>query len=198
MVVDHNIFGYCSPEFVKVEKVFRRIFADGWEREGSSIAVYHRGKLVVDLCGGYADRSCLRKWTPDTKTVVFSATKAVAALCAAKLVDQGHLRYEDKVAKFWPEFGANGKEAITVGWIMTHKAGLAAFDEPITFEDAKDPERMARLIERQRPNWTPGTRSGYHALTYGWLVDQIVRRTDPKKRSVSQFLREEICDANGK
>ena len=96
---------------------------DGWEREGAAVAVYHKGNLVVDLQGGFADASSLSPWTPETRTVIFSATKAVGALCVAILVDRGHVRYEDLVTSFWPEFGQNGKETITLDWIMTHRVG---------------------------------------------------------------------------
>ncbi|KHN86060.1 Beta-lactamase domain-containing protein 2 [Toxocara canis] len=192
-----NLVGFAHPQFAKVEKVFRKNFHDGWEREGAAIAVYHKGELVVDLQGGYADASALRKWTPQTRTVVFSATKAVGALCIALLVDRGHLRYSDLVSQYWPEFAQNGKENITVDWIMSHRAGLAALDEPISREDAFNPERIGEIIARQKPNWIPGTKSGYHALTYGWLVDQLIRRADPKKRGIGQFFREEIAQPHG-
>uniref|UniRef100_A0A0N5ANA1 Beta-lactamase domain-containing protein n=1 Tax=Syphacia muris TaxID=451379 RepID=A0A0N5ANA1_9BILA len=172
---------------------FRRNFHDGWEREGAAIAVYYKGKLVVDLQGGYADASSLRPWTSETRTVVFSATKAIGALCVGMLVDRGYLNYSDKVCQHWPEFAQNGKENITVDWVMSHRAGLAAFDEPILKTDALDHHRIAEIIQRQKPNWVPGTRSGYHAITYGWLVDQIVRHVDPMGRGIAQFFREEIA-----
>lgn len=140
---------FSSNVFESTVFINRKNFHDGWEREGAAIAVYYKGELVVDLHGGYADASALRKWTPDTRTVVFSATKvgrsgantgrsirslsfalqAVAALCVGILVDRGHLAYEDLVSKYWPEFAQNGKENITVEWIMTHKvSGFAMFE----------------------------------------------------------------------
>uniref|UniRef100_A0AC34RA32 Beta-lactamase-related domain-containing protein n=1 Tax=Panagrolaimus sp. JU765 TaxID=591449 RepID=A0AC34RA32_9BILA len=192
-----NIFGTCQTKYAKVEKVFRRNFADGWEREGASVAVYHKGNLVVDLHGGYADASSLLPWTTETRTVIFSATKAVGALCVAILVDRGHVKYDDLVTSFWPEFGQNGKANITVDWIMSHRAGLAAVEEKITLEDAKNPEKMAKIFERAKPNWEPGTKSGYHAITYGWLVDQIVRKVDPSKRGAAKFFREEVTEKHG-
>ncbi|VDK75679.1 unnamed protein product [Litomosoides sigmodontis] len=175
----------------------RKNFIDGWEREGAAISIYQNGELVVDLQGGYADASSLRPWTSNTRTVVFSATKAVGALCIAMLVDRGQLRYSDRICEFWPEFGQNGKENITVGWIMSHRAGLAAFSEPITKEDATDHEKMAEIIARQKPNWIPGTKTGYHAITFGWLVDQIIRHVDPKHRGIGAFFRQEIAEKFG-
>ncbi|CAB3411478.1 unnamed protein product [Caenorhabditis bovis] len=192
-----NLVGSVAPGFEKVEKVFRKNFADGWEREGAAVTVYHKGRLIVDLQGGYADRSSGRKWTPETRTVVFSTTKAVGAVCVAMLVDRGYLSYDDKMSKYWPEFAQNGKENITIDWLMSHRAGLAALDDPITIEDAQDFERMSEVIAKQKPNWEPGTKSGYHAITYGWIVDQIVRRTDPKARSVGVFFKEEVADKFG-
>lgn len=98
----------------------RKNFYDGWERDGASFVVYHKGKKVVDLWGGYADSAALRKWEKDTMSVAFSSTKAVAALCVAMLVDRGHVKYDDLVTKFWPEFGSHGKENVTVQWVMSH------------------------------------------------------------------------------
>uniref|UniRef100_A0A915PW13 Beta-lactamase-related domain-containing protein n=1 Tax=Setaria digitata TaxID=48799 RepID=A0A915PW13_9BILA len=220
----NNIFGTTTEQFANVEKVFRKNFDDGWEREGAAISIYHNGELVVDLQGGYADASSLRPWTSETRTVVFSATKAVGALCIAVLIDRGRLQYSDRISQFWPEFGQNGKENITVGWVMNHRAGLATFDEPISKQDAFDHEKIAEIIERQKPNWTPGfthlstpltyyfleqdaiflnrqilpsdlgTKTGYHAITYGWLVDQIIRHADLKHRGIGTFFKEEIAE----
>ena len=124
--------------------------------------------------------------------MIFSATKAVSALCIGILVDQGLLKYDDKLVSFWPEFGKNGKEGITVQWILSHMAGLAYTEAPITLEAALDWKKMAEIFENETPKWEPGSAVGYHAINYGWLVDQIVRRVDPKKRSLGQFFREEL------
>ncbi|CAL2033244.1 unnamed protein product [Caenorhabditis brenneri] len=197
MVNLDNLVGHVAPGYEKVEKVFKRNFADGWEREGASITVYHKNRVIVDLQGGYADKASGRKWTPDTRTVVFSTTKAVGAVCVAILVDRGYISYDDKMSKIWPEFAQNGKENITIDWLMSHRAGLAALDMPITIEDANDFDKMSEVIASQKPNWEPGTKSGYHAITYGWIVDQIVRRADPKGRSVGRFFKEEVADVHG-
>ncbi|CAP32212.2 Protein CBR-LACT-2 [Caenorhabditis briggsae] len=192
-----NLVGHVASGYEKVEKVFKRNFADGWEREGASITVYHKDRVIVDLQGGYADKASGRKWTPDTRTVVFSTTKAVGAVCVAILVDRGYISYDDKMSKIWPEFAQNGKENITIDWLMSHRAGLAALDMPISIEDANDFAKMSEVIASQKPNWEPGTKSGYHAITYGWIVDQIVRRADPQGRSVGRFFKEEVADVHG-
>lgn len=193
-MTDYNIKGWVDPKFSKVEEVFRKNFEEGWEFEGAAFAVYHKGKLVADLYGGYSDASADALWNDKTKTVVFSVTKSIGALCVAMLVDRGWVAYEDKVTTFWPEFGQNGKEDITVEHIVNHQAGLPMFVEDISLEVAKnDHERIAKIIEKSPPLWKPGTKSGYHAVTYGWLVDQIVRKVDPKKRSIGTFFREEVA-----
>uniref|UniRef100_A0AC35GUQ1 Beta-lactamase-related domain-containing protein n=1 Tax=Panagrolaimus sp. PS1159 TaxID=55785 RepID=A0AC35GUQ1_9BILA len=186
------IDGFVEPGYEAIKEAFEQNFLWGWEPEGASLAVYHSGKLIADLWGGYADKECRRIWKKDTISCAFSSTKAVAALCVALLVDKNLIRYDDKIVEFWPEFGKYGKEEITVQWILSHLSGLAYFDVPIEEEDARDWKRMAKLIENEKPKWEPGTAVGYHAITYGWLVDQIIRRADPKNRSLAQFFKDEI------
>ncbi|KAI6186264.1 Beta-lactamase domain-containing protein [Aphelenchoides besseyi] len=187
--VDH-IFGTCDPGFVEVEKVFRKNFANGWEREGAEFAVYYDGRLVVDLQGGYKDAKASVPWTDETRTIVFSVTKSIAALCIGLLVDRGRLRYDQKIVEFWPEFGKNGKENITVGCVLTHRSGLTTFGVPMPLDVVRDPQKVGQIIENATPI---GTKTAYHALTYGWLVDQIVRHVDEQNRGVSQFFRDEIA-----
>ncbi|VDK62576.1 unnamed protein product [Cylicostephanus goldi] len=176
---------------------FRQHFIDGLEPEGASLAVYVDDKKVVDLWGGYADFQANRIWKKDTITVAFSTTKAVAAVCIALLADRGRLSYDDLVSKHWPGFAKNGKENITVNWAVSHMAGLYYFETPITKLMVKDHNLIREAIENETPKFTPGERSGYHALTYGYLVDQIIRHTDEKKRGIGQFFREEIAQPNG-
>ncbi|VDM71823.1 unnamed protein product, partial [Strongylus vulgaris] len=139
---------------------FSANFLEGWERGGASFVVYHNGKKVVDLWGGYADAESERPWKKDTLNVAFSCTKAFAALCVAKLVDGGHLKYDDLVIKFWPEFGKHGKENITIRWLLGHRvsarelvlrfpAGLAYTDKKIHFSIANDWKAIARVFEEQ-------------------------------------------------
>ncbi|PIO61612.1 hypothetical protein TELCIR_16860, partial [Teladorsagia circumcincta] len=132
-----------------------RNFGEGLERDGAAVAIYHRGKLVVDLWGGYADREANVVWKRNTRTVLFSATKAISALCIAVLVDRGLLRYEDRLAEFWPEYGCYGKENTTVEDVLSHKAGLPYLDEEIDLLDVMDFELIRKKIERSRPIWAP-------------------------------------------
>ncbi|CAJ0603754.1 unnamed protein product [Cylicocyclus nassatus] len=189
--------GKVDSKYKSVRKAFEQNFIDELETEGASFAVYVKGQKVVDLWGGYADLQAARTWREDTLSVVFSTTKAVAALCIAVLADRGKLSYDDLVSKHWPGFAKNGKENITIGWVMSHMAGLYYFEEPITKEMATNHNLMRELIENETPKVPPGTSFGYHAYTFGWLVDQIVRHTDGKKRGIGQFLREEITGPNG-
>ncbi|PIO61957.1 beta-lactamase, partial [Teladorsagia circumcincta] len=174
-----------------------RNFGEGLERDGAAVAIYHRGKLVVDLWGGYADREANVVWKRNTRTVLFSATKAISALCIAVLVDRGLLRYEDRLVEFWPEYGCYGKENTTVEDVLSHKAGLPYLDEEIDLLDVMDFELIRKKIERSRPIWAPGTASGYHAVTFGFLVDGIVRHVDEKQRNLKTFFLEEIAQPHG-
>ncbi|CAD5213634.1 unnamed protein product [Bursaphelenchus xylophilus] len=190
-----HVDGEVDKDFEHVRDVFRSNFFKDWEPCGAALAVFYKGKLVVDLWGGYADKEAERKWSKDTLNVTFSSTKAVSALCIAKLVDEGRLDYNDTVTKYWPKFGKNGKEDITVQSVISHTAGLPYFEKEISYEDALNGhEKIREIIEEEQPKWTPGSHIGYHPLTYGWLVDQLVRHADSRGRSLGQFYREEIRD----
>jgi CubicO group peptidase (beta-lactamase class C family) len=188
-----QIRGTVAPGFEAVRRAFAANFElDGPYREvGAAIAVYHRGRPVADLWGGVADRAGARPWARDTLINVWSATKGATATAVARLVDQGRLSYADKVSGVWPEFAAAGKAEITVAQVMSHQAGLPGFAEPTTIDDQFDWAGCTRKLERQTPARTPGAATSYHAMTYGWLAGEIVRRVDG--RTVGQFLRDEIC-----
>ncbi|CAI4228045.1 unnamed protein product [Auanema sp. JU1783] len=191
---EDTVYGYVKPSFQKVHDSFRRNFGEGLEREGAALSVYHRGKLVVNLWGGYADRESNRKWKANTRTVLFSATKAISALCVAVLVDRGYLSYDDKVTDYWPEYGRHGKGNTTIEHVLSHMAGLPYLDEQIEPDDIINFDKITKKLENSKPVWEPGTKTGYHPVTFGFLIDAIVRRADPRKRDLSSFFKEEIAN----
>jgi CubicO group peptidase (beta-lactamase class C family) len=129
--------------------------------------------------------------------IVFSTTKGMAAITLAMLNSRGYLDYDERVAAYWPEFGQNGKEKITVRQLISHQAGLAALDEPVEFSTMADLDKMAQILARQRPEWEPGTRHGYHAVTLGFYENELVRRTDPQGRSLGRFFADEVAAGLG-
>jgi CubicO group peptidase (beta-lactamase class C family) len=189
-----EISGRCDSRFAKVKDAFAKNFAVGNE-VGASFAATLDGELVVDLWGGFADRALTRPWQRDTLANVWSTTKAMAALCTHMLVDRGQLDLDAPVATHWPEFAAAGKGQIPVRWLLSHQSGLAGISEPMPPEAVLDWARFASALAAQRPLWEPGTRSGYHALTFGHLVGELVRRIDG--RSPGRFFREEVAEPLG-
>ncbi|MFI7638527.1 serine hydrolase domain-containing protein [Nonomuraea sp. NPDC049400] len=185
-----EIGGDTAPGFEAVREAFAANLAGGQET-GAAVSVYLHGRKVVDLWGGIADPENGRPWGRDTLQVVYSTTKAVTATCALLLAQRGELDLDAPVAECWPEFAANGKGRIPVRWLLTHQAGLPAIDHPVTPEEAIAWEPMVTALAAQRPYWEPGTEHGYHGLTYGWLVGEVVRRVSG--RSIGTFLAEEIA-----
>ena len=169
--------------------MFEESFADG-QNLGAAVAVFADGVPVVDLWGGVADRRTGRQWAWDTPCVVFSCTKAVTAAAALLLAERGYVTLDAPVSRWWPEFAENGKAGITVEHVLTHQAGLPAFDGPVSVAQACDPVAMAERLARQAPEWEPGTAHGYHALTFGWLVGELVRRHTGT--TVGKFVHEEF------
>jgi CubicO group peptidase (beta-lactamase class C family) len=194
MTSDLDIDGWTAPGFEKVRSAFEQNFADGLE-VGAAFSAYYRGEPVVDLWGGRADRETGRPWERDTIIGVFSTTKGAAAICAHRLAQEGKLDIDAPVAQYWPEFADAGKEHIPVRYLLSHRAGLAWVDEPLTLEQALAWEPMIHALERQKPLWEPGTRHGYHAITYGYLVGEVIRRITG--RTVGTYFREEIADPLG-
>jgi len=191
------IQGFVAPGFEAARAAFAENFARAgdYQEVGAAFAAFHKGRCVVDLWGGFRDRARTAPWLRDTLINVWSSTKGVTATAIAMLVDRGLLAYEDPVAKHWPEFAANGKEKITVAQIMSHRAGLNGFAEPTTIEDMFDWNACAAKLARQKPAWPPGTASSYHAMTYGWLAGELVRRIGGK--AVGAFVRDEIAKPLG-
>jgi CubicO group peptidase (beta-lactamase class C family) len=176
--------GSYADGFRPVAEAFAAHFTNerrsGEAREiGAGLTIYHRGACVVDLQGGYADTAKRTLWRPDTRLVIFSATKGLAAMALSWLADRGKLEWDAPVATYWPGFGRAGKEAITVRTLVQHQAGLCALDEKLTMADCVDPARYGRLVdvlERQRPRWVPGKDQGYHAVTFGFYVRELFER----------------------
>ena len=190
-----------SPELVggdveegygKVADAFRRNLESGREA-GAAVAVYHDGRKVVDLWGGYRNEATLEPWERDTLITVFSATKGVTALAVALAVSRGLIDYDAKVADYWPEFAQAGKGAITVRQLLSHQAGLVVIDPPLTYSDLTDPAAMSAKLAAQPPLWSPGTRHGYHALTLGWYASELIRQIDACGRTVARFFDDEIA-----
>jgi CubicO group peptidase (beta-lactamase class C family) len=156
-------------------------------------AAYLNGELVADCARGVADWETGRTVEQDTLFTVFSATKGVAATALHIAAERGLLDYDHPVAEYWPEFGAHEKPAATVRHVLTHAVGIPAMPPGCTPELMCDWERMCRLLAAMQPIWEPGTKHGYHAYTFGWLVGELVRRTDPDKRPFGQWIQDEIC-----
>lgn len=189
-----GVQGTVERGFEAVREAFAGQFERG-EHVGAAVAAHHRGRLVVDLWGGVADRETGRPWERDTMSVSYSTTKGLTATCLHVLADRGKLRYDDLVSKHWPEFAANGKDKITVYHLLTHQAGIPQVPDDVVVGDLADWGRMVRGMESLTPLWEPGTNSGYHALNFGYLVGEVLRRVDG--RSVGRFLREEVCGPLG-
>ena len=188
------IEGTNTEQFSPVRAVLDRNLTLGLD-VGASVAVIYRGQLVVDLWGGFVDEAHTSPWRRDTLVNVWSTTKTMTFLVALMLVDQGLLDFYAPVARYWPEFGANGKEAIEVRHLMSHTAGLPAWSEPIRAEDLADWEYCTTALARQRPWWEPGTKSGYHAVTQGFLIGEVVRRITGI--TIGQFFKREVADVLG-
>ena len=185
------IHGHYDDRFEDLVAALAEEVSSGGEL-GAAIAVDIEGELVVDLWGGYADKAKTRAWSEDTIVNVFSSTKNVTALAALILIDRGLLDPFAPVAKYWPEFAANGKQDIEVRHILSHTSGVSGWEMPFTLEDIYDWDKSTRQLARQAPWWEPGTASGYHAVTSGHLVGEIVRRITGK--TLKQFVREEIAE----
>ncbi|XP_045177366.2 beta-lactamase domain-containing protein 2-like isoform X2 [Mercenaria mercenaria] len=188
-----SVNGFTAPGFEKVADTFRANLKSGLDK-GSSFAIYYQGRPVVNLWGGYSDMDCRRVWKEDTLSTFFSSTKAVAAIVIAHLVDRGLLDYKRPVSKYWPDFAQNGKEAVTLEQLISNQAGLITLEEPYWLAELKhDPIKLGKKLAAQKPFWTPGEKHGYHPLTFGLYLDQIVRHADPKQRSLSDYFKEEIA-----
>jgi CubicO group peptidase (beta-lactamase class C family) len=186
------VHGHVSRGFEAVREAFADNFAR-WRELGGACCAYLRGEKVVDIWGGIRNRRTGEPWEEGTMVVVHSATKGLAAATLALAHSRGWFDYEEPVARYWPEFAQQGKEKVTVRQLLAHQAGLFALDGPVDRSTVADLDRLAVVLARQKPAWEPGTRQAYHALSLGFYEGELLRRVDPRHRSLGQFFQEEIA-----
>jgi len=184
-----TIQGTTDPAFAAVREAFSSIFTDGLEH-GAAVAAMVDGKIVADLWGGFADQAATKPWQRDTLVNVWSVTKGVMSLAIAMLVERGKLRYDAPIADVWPEFAANGKRDISLDLAMSHQAGLNGLSVPMGIDGLYAWTPYAGALAAMAPLWEPGSRSVYHALSFGSLTGESLRRVDG--RSPGRFIAEEI------
>lgn len=189
-----TLHGTCDAKFEPVRDALLKNFSEHGD-VGASVAVSYEGEMVVDLWGGHRDAAKSLPWEEDTIVNVYSTTKTMAALCALVLADRGQLDFNAKVSAYWPEFAQNGKDNVLVRHFMSHSAGLSGMDEPFAPPEVYDWDLMVAALARQAPWWEPGTASGYHALTQGHLIGEVVRRITGI--SIGEFFAREIAGPLG-
>lgn len=187
------IHGNVAEGFEEVQEEFVRNFTERGEI-GASCCIYYQGEKVVDLWGGYKNKKTKELWEENTIVKVFSTTKGMALIVLAKLHSEGLLDYNEKVATYWPEFGTNGKENITIEQLLTHKAGLVLLERQVKVSELHDFENISTLLENASPMWEPGSKSGYHSATIGLYIQQLVRRIDIRGRTVGEYFAQEIAE----
>ena len=191
-----GIHGFVSCGYEAVREAFVENFARRRDI-GAACCVYCKGEKVVDLWGGVKNKSTNEPWEEDTMALVYSATKGLAAMTLALAHSRGWLDYDELVCTYWPDFAETGKQKITVRQLLAHQAGLFALDEALDKSLVSDPDRLAKVLARQKPAWEPGTRQAYHAITIGFYEAELLRRIDPHRRSLGQFFQEEIATPLG-
>lgn len=188
------IHGTCDPKFSGVAEAFEKNFSERGE-VGASVCVRIAGETVIDLWGGHTSASKKQEWQEDTISIVFSCTKAATALCAQILIDRGVLKLDEKVGTYWPEFATNGKEDVTVRMMLNHSSAVPAVRAPVKPGGFLDWDYMCERLAKTKPFWAPGTTNGYHMVTFGWTVGELVRRVSGK--SLGSFFKSEIADPLG-
>ena len=186
--------GTTTERYESVRDQFEESLRSGAD-VGASLAVFQGDELVVDLWGGYCDEARTNAWQRDTLVNVWSTTKTMTFLVALMLVDEGLLDFDQRVAHYWPEFAANGKDDIQLRHVMGHTAGLPGWTEPLVGEDLADWERCTSTLARQSPWWDDRTASGYHAISQGFLIGELVRRVTGT--TIGSFLKTEVADVLG-
>jgi CubicO group peptidase (beta-lactamase class C family) len=189
-----KIDGECDKRFENV----RKMFAENFEKRGelgAGVSIVLDGRPVVDLWGGHADQAKTRPWMRDTLVNVYSTTKGLTATCAHRLIDQGKLDPDEPVARYWPEFAQAGKKDLPVRYILSHRAGLPAIKKPLSEDAIFHWDEMTSALAEQEPWWQPGTKHGYHAMTIGWRVGEVIRRITGK--GLGNYCRTEIAEPLG-
>ena len=187
--MEFPIEGQVVPGFEPVRDVFARNFSEGGD-VGAGVCIVHRGEVVVDLWGGFQDPGCAVPWLPETMVNVYSTTKGIAAIAFATLVEDGLLDFDDPVSEYWPELQA-GRSGLSVGDLLAHMGGICGVDASISVPDLYDWDRMIALLEAQTPHWPPGTAAGYHAVVWGYLPGELVRRL--KGCTLGELLQERVA-----
>jgi CubicO group peptidase (beta-lactamase class C family) len=187
------VYGHCDPRFAEVREIFVEKLAT--KEVGAAIAFTLNGEPVVDLWGGYTAKDHAQEWQRDTIVNTYSTTKGMTALVAHRLVEQGLIDLDAPVATYWPEFAQAGKEEAPVRWLLSHQMGLPAIRKTLPPETLYDWNAMCTALAETEPWWTPGTQHGYHPVTFGFLVGEVIRRVTEK--SVGRLFREEIAEPLG-
>ena len=180
---------YCHEDFLEVERIFNYNF-DKYKEIGSSLCVIVDGEVVVDLWAGHKNKDRTEDWSKDTLSLAFSSTKAALAICTHILIERGKLDLKEKVTKYWPDYGKNGKEETTVEMILNHSAGLPALKTKVEEDGFLNWDYMVKLIENEKPFWNPGEETGYHMMTTGWLIGELIRRVTGQ--SLGKFFNNEL------
>ncbi|PRZ42514.1 CubicO group peptidase (beta-lactamase class C family) [Antricoccus suffuscus] len=189
-----DIIGDCDARFEPVRGVVGDLIDKG-EDVGTSVTVLIEGKPVIDIWGGWVDEQKSAPWGRDTITNVWSTTKTMTALCALMLIDRGQLDPDAPVAKYWPEFAQNGKDNVLVRHLMSHTSGVSGWDQPVEVADIYDWDKSTGMLAAQGPWWEPGTASGYHAIDFGHLIGEVIRRVTGKK--LGEFFADEVAGPLG-
>jgi CubicO group peptidase (beta-lactamase class C family) len=189
-----ELTGSCDARFEAVRVALQQNIDSG-EEIGASVTLDLDGEIAIDLCGGFRDEARTQQWTPDTITNVWSTTKTVTSLAALMLVERGQLDVDAPVAQYWPEFAAAGKQEVLVRHLLSHTSGVSGLDQPASVDDLYDWDKSTSRFAAQAPWWEPGTASGYHALNFGHLIGEVVRRISGKP--LKQFVAEEIAGPLG-
>lgn len=187
-----TISGHVKPGFEAVREAFIENFARRNEL-GAACCIYYRGEKVVDLWGGIRNKRTSEPWEENTMVIVFSTTKGLSGLAMALAHSRGLFDYDESISRYWPEFAQQGKDKITVRQLLAHQAGLFAFDETGDRSIVADLDRLAVVLARQKPAHEPGTRQVYHAITLGYYESELLRRVDPRHRSIGQYFQDEIA-----